>query len=223
MSKRRFWKKQRRRLTPVLAFCGGLLVRLLSMSYRLRVPAETEERLRALPSPAILAFWHQEMLSASTFFRRRVFGRRRMAIMASQSEDGELVARVASSFGVRVVRGSASRGGTAGLRALYREVVSHGSSIVLLLDGPRGPLHQVKPGAVVLAQMARAPILPMAFLPQSYWEVGSWDRMRVPKPGTRIEVLTRDPLTVPRSLDDREREAFRLSLEGQLKELSGAV
>ena len=44
-------------------------------------------------------------------------------ILISRHRDGELIARTMQRFGHRVVRGSSSRGATAALKALVRELM----------------------------------------------------------------------------------------------------
>ena len=64
-----------------------------------------------------------------------------------------------------MVRGSTSRGGRGAILALHRALVKHGASPLLAPDGPRGPRHVAKSGAVLLAQFGQAPIVPLAFAP----------------------------------------------------------
>ena len=191
---------------------------LLGSTYRYDEPAGWAGRL---PQPSILALWHHQIGAAAHLVRKRLTAADRQAlIMASHSQDGELVSRIALAWGVRVVRGSASRGGSAGLRALYRELARHASCAIIFPDGPKGPRHECKPGAIVLSQMARAPILPAGLLCRRTWRLRSWDRMEIPKPGARIRLVVAPLLEVPRQLSDDRREQLRLELEDTLNRLS---
>lgn len=156
----------------------------------------------------ILAYWHEDTLTLTRFFIRRLLRRGvPLAMLASLSRDGEIGARLASGWGAEVFRGSASRGGTAGLRRLYR-YLKGGGSVILAPDGPRGPAHEAKPGAVVLAQMTGAPVVPVVARADRDWRLGSWDRMRVPKPFARIRLALGESPELPRGLpleEGRER------------------
>ena len=144
----------------------------------------------------------------------------RLGALASLSGDGALVTRIAEPFGVHIVRGSASRGGSAGLRALYRAVSRDGISPLILPDGPRGPQFVFKPGAIVLAQMTGAKLLPLHFH-TGRWSrsLGSWDRMTLPLPGANLHVEIGEPVTVPRELNDEARDQLCTDLAQRLTSL----
>lgn len=67
-------------------------------------------------------------------------------VPAGESRDGEIMARVLGHFGFEVVRGSIRRNGHKALLALIRGM-REGKTVALAVDGPRGPLHDVKAGA----------------------------------------------------------------------------
>jgi lysophospholipid acyltransferase (LPLAT)-like uncharacterized protein len=101
---------------------------------------------------------------------------------------------------------------------MYR-AVRDGSAAVTIPDGPRGPLYRVQPGAVVLAQMAQVPILPLAFSADRYWAIKSWDRLIVPKPFARVRLAVGEPLEIPRELSESDLEAHKQRLEEALNQL----
>ncbi len=205
---------------PMAALGVRGVLRLLSALQRREIDAGVLASIDRLPDAAIIAYWHDQTVVSAGFMIRVVLPRRRLASMTSHSDDGELVARVARPLGVRMVRGSASRGGREGLRELYRDLTRQGGTLVMLPDGPRGPRHRAKLGVVTLAQLAQAPVLPLAFACRRGWRLRSWDRMTVPYPGTRVAVVSGEPLEVPRQLDESEREALRARLDEQLETLS---
>jgi len=94
-----------------------------------------------------------------------------------------------------VIRGSSSRGGAQALLAL-REVLKTGDRVGFTPDGPRGPLQEVQPGVLFLAQKAGVPIVPVAYGARSAWVFGSWDRFLVPTPLNRIVMMYGEPLRV---------------------------
>ena len=57
-------------------------------------------------------------------------------------------ARALALQGLRVVRGSSSRGGARGLAALGRRMKRDRADAAFAVDGPRGPYGVVKPGAM---------------------------------------------------------------------------
>lgn len=170
--------------------------------------------------PAILSFWHERAILAAYVFRRHLVARGLdVTVLISHSRDGELVAHLARQWGFAHVRGSASRGGSAALRAIYR-ALRRGSSPVMIPDGPRGPARTFKVGVAVLSQMAERPIVPMAFAAERAWRIGSWDRLFIPRPMSRIAVAVGAPHTVARDLEAEALEAERLRLEQALDSIT---
>ncbi len=114
----------------------------------LRVRSEGIEHLDSLEASggrAVLAFFHgRQFLLAGYLLGRK------LTVLSSLSRDGEMQARVMSGLGYAVVRGSASKGGARGLIGLKRKM-DEGYHATFAVDGPRGPLHEVKPGAFYLA------------------------------------------------------------------------
>jgi len=97
-------------------FLAATAIRLLGMTLRFEDacdPGVTPGYL--LPPPGVFAFWHRSLLMAA--YRFRDMG---IAILISQSFDGELIARTVECLGFLAVRGSSSRGGAAGLIAIER-------------------------------------------------------------------------------------------------------
>ncbi len=83
-------------------------------------------------------------------------------VLVSLSRDGAMQARALALQGLRVVRGSSSRGGARGLAALVRAMRRDGADAAFAVDGPRGPRGVVKGGVVVAARAAGAVLVPMA-------------------------------------------------------------
>lgn len=210
------WKD--RVLPTLLAWVLRLLVELLGVTWRVEVEnAATFDAVVAERRPVVFAFWHDRVFFFARFFHRRLLRRGyRLAILVSRSRDGEFGARFAAGLGCRLVRGSSSRGAVEGLRRMHRELAS-GHGTVLLPDGPRGPRHRLQGGAVVLARMSGAPLLPVTWRAGRSWRLGSWDRLEIPKPFARVTVTVGEPIPVPR----RAGEATLAEVAARLEEALG--
>jgi lysophospholipid acyltransferase (LPLAT)-like uncharacterized protein len=210
----------RRLLAPLAPVAIAAIYHTLARSYRYVVTRP--DRLDALlhNGPVVLAMWHDQAFAAARFLDRRLHhGGLALTLIASQSRDGELVARLARSLDIPVVRGSTSRGGRGAILALHRALVKNGASPLIAPDGPRGPRHRAQSGAVLLSQFGQAPVQPIAFAPARAARLGSWDRMLVPRPWTRIAVALAEPRRIPRQLDAEGLEAERALLESTLDAL----
>jgi lysophospholipid acyltransferase (LPLAT)-like uncharacterized protein len=151
--------------------------------------------------------------------RLRRHGARAVQVLASRSRDGELVAAVVRRVGLGTARGSSSRGGAAGLRALAATLRA-GGDVAVVPDGPRGPRERVQPGVVALAALTGAPVVPLAFAAHPARRLGSWDRFLVPWPFARCAVVFGPPMAVAR---DADREAARREIERALADVTLAA
>jgi lysophospholipid acyltransferase (LPLAT)-like uncharacterized protein len=163
-----------------------------------------------------MAFWHDRIFLATHFFRGRG-----IVVMTSRSLDGEYIARFIQRFGYGAARGSSTRGGVGALVEMAR-LVRAGLPAGFTVDGPRGPRHVAKTGALLLAKKTGRPVLPFTVEPEHFWTVKSWDRLRVPKPFTRATVRLAPPLFVPADADDAALELLRAKLQRTLEEISPA-
>lgn len=157
------------------------LIRLLGMTLRYRdVQAPGAPLGYLVPGPTVYAFWHRCLLVCA--YRFRGMG---IAILISQSFDGELIARTVERLGFRAVRGSSSRGGSTGLRGMER-AFRDGCRCAFTADGPRGPAMVAKPGTGQMAELVGVPVGVFYALPDRAWELRSWDRFLIPKPFARV-------------------------------------
>ena len=140
-------------------------------------------------------------------------------LLISASFDGELIARTIERLGYETVRGSSSRAGSSGLRALAR-AVGEGATAVIPGDGPRGPRYLLKPGVTKLAQLTGLPVHSFYLLPQRAWVLRSWDALLVPKPFSRVVMVWGRPVAPPES--EIPREEARLAVETTLERLRAA-
>ncbi len=203
------------------AFAMWTTLKLLSSTYRV-VAFEGRklwESLLADSDPVILSAWHNRIFFFASLFAERTAKGFKMAMMSSLSKDGEIGAILGRKLGGLVVRGSSSRQGTKGLRALYRAIVKERHSIIILPDGSKGPVYKAKIGAVSLAQLTGASIIPMSYSADRYWEIKSWDRLVIPKPFARISIIVEKPMTVKRESNEEELESCRSKLEFTLNDI----
>jgi lysophospholipid acyltransferase (LPLAT)-like uncharacterized protein len=139
--------------------------------------------------PCVLAFWHGRLLGVLM----NSLGAGAVS-MASQSRDGALAAGALVAAGIRVTRGSGSRGGGDALRAMRAAIAAGAPFAGLTVDGPRGPWREVQPGVVLLARWLKFPVVPATFSCDRARVLRSWDRMVVPRPFSRMVVEYGTPI-----------------------------
>ena len=203
-----------RRLAPA---AGSWALRLLAATLRLRREEKTVEPLWAAGAPAIYVVWHARLLLLPYLYRGRG-----LRALVSRSEDGSMISDLVRRFGFVTVRGSSSRGGAEGLRALAR-AIRESHSVVLVPDGPRGPREVLEAGVVVLARLTGAHVVPLAVAASSEWRARSWDEFRIPKPFSRCVVRFGEPILVPRDAVGAGEETARKEIEAALTAVTWQV
>lgn len=162
----------------------------------------------------IYAFWHNQVFLAAYFFRNSG-----AIVMTSQSFDGEYIARAIQRLGFGAVRGSSTRGGVGALVEIAR-LVRAKRAAAFTIDGPKGPVYVAKNGACLLSKKTGQPVVPISFTAEKFWEVKSWDKLRIPRPFSRARVALAEPFAVSETADDAELEANRQRLQNALDRLA---
>jgi lysophospholipid acyltransferase (LPLAT)-like uncharacterized protein len=199
-------------------WAGALLVRVLGATWRIeRVGLAEYDRRLDQGERCIFAFWHARLLPLVYTHRRRG-----IAVLVSQHQDGELIARIIERLGFATARGSSTRGGGKGAREMI-ELAEQSRLLAITPDGPRGPAERVKPGLVYLASTTGLPVVPVATSSDRAWVFRSWDRFRVPMPFARVVVAYGAPIAVPPDLDREGDQSWRERVEGAIATLTRTV
>lgn len=187
------------------------------------IPEETE-RVIVENNRFILAGWHNQILSLTPHCSNFLQKKRKIKVtpLVSHSKDGEYIYETFLKFGMESVRGSSSKGGAAGLRALLKTIKENRVPI-FTPDGPRGPIYKVQPGVVQIAAMTGVPILCFYSIYDRYYEFKSWDKHRFPKMFSRQIIIYSKPIYIPKLDGDEDLESYRKMLEdtmlSQIREL----
>lgn len=192
-------------------------IRIYSATLRLEVQNE-EAWLEAYLNQdqrILLCAHHQQFFSAIRYFQK--YKMYKPGMMISQSKDGELISAVANKTGWTTVRGSSSRGGGEALKGMIDHLGEHRLA-AHIIDGPRGPFGRVKPGAIKLAQVTGAVVVPFYIGADKAWYARSWDRFLIPRPFSRVvlrfgEGLTFEPTATKEAFEAQRKELEMVMLE----------
>ena len=205
---RPFTFKQRVLLAVIPPVATAIILALgATLTYEDVFPPNTSNDIPGddIPGPTIYAFWHRSLLACAHRFRNK-----NIAILISQSFDGEIIARIVELLGFKAIRGSSSRGGAAALRQMV-EAYKAGHRCAITADGPRGPAGIAKPGTAQLALLVEAPwVGTFHAIPLNAWELKTWDRFLIPKPFSKV--LLTFPHHIPTTVADLP-SAIQQSLE----------
>jgi lysophospholipid acyltransferase (LPLAT)-like uncharacterized protein len=188
-----------------------LLILLIGRTIRFEVEGwENFEAIENAGKLPIYAFWHDRIFASTYFFRDRG-----IAVITSQSKDGEYIARFIQRLGYGAIRGSSTRGGVGALVEMIR-TMRRGVAMAFTVDGPKGPRYVAKSGAVLLAKKTGNPIMPFVVECRKFWTIGSWDKLQIPVPFTRARMVIGKPIYVPADSSDAGTRKCLVELQGSL-------
>lgn len=191
-----------------------LLVRSIGLTLRFKKHFKSEEdrklfekmyreRRPTIDTRYLLAFFHQDELCLLNYFSRR-----NMSVLISISKDGEIMNTAAKWLGYVPVRGSSSKKAVSGLIAAIRKV-REGYKMGWAVDGPRGPIYEVKEGICAVSKKTHTKIVPVrAESSKTKIFERSWNKAKFPLPFSTIDLYFGEI-----SLHDRE------SLQKELRSL----
>lgn len=198
------------------------MVRLYSRTFLLTV--ENEEPWMAHlqgGGRVLLCVWHQQFFAAIRYFKS--YAPFHPSLMISQSQDGDIIARIAQQQGWYPVRGSSSRDGGKALKEII-ERLSRSRLAGHIVDGPRGPAGVVKAGAISIARAADAVVVPFYTAADRAWYFKSWDRFMLPKPFARVTLRFGEMMCFPAAPETLLFESQRAELERVMRPgLSGPL
>jgi hypothetical protein len=199
----------------VAPYLGVLIIRALRATVRFRFEGFASMRRGLLADePTVFAFWHGQLANWAVF-TPRTMAPEHVSVLVSRHADGEIIARAMNAMGVGAIRGSSTRGGAGALRAMA-EYLKGGGCMAITPDGPRGPRHSVSRGALMLARLSGVRIVPVAAAASRALSLGSWDRMEVPLPFSRLALVEGEPIKVPPRPGPEEEERLMARLKEAL-------
>lgn len=196
----------------VIAALLLVVLKLLWFTFRRKVQCHPD----AAPfmrgeQPAIFCFWHGRMF-IFPFYKPK---KRPLHVLISQHRDGELIARVIAYFGISSVRGSTSKGAAEATKSLLSALRS-GGNIAITPDGPRGPAFTVQRGALHLARLSGAPLVPVHFSASSFTTLRSWDGFILPHPFASLHIDIGAPIAVAQTATLGDLAALKAQLAAAL-------
>src|SRR5262245_20130903 len=186
---------------PLLLRWAGFVIAMIARAWHMTIrPLKMSLDGRHHPADAkrerfIYAVWHDSILSL-------LYIGTKIDVMISHHSDGELITQACKFLDIGVVRGSSTRGGTAGLMKMIEQAAER--HLLVTPDGPRGPRHVVRPGLVYLASVTGLPIVLIAVGYSRAWRLKTWDRMAIPWPWSTTYGVLSEPIHVPAGLSHEQ-------------------
>ncbi len=181
------------------------------------VNGEEFNALRRSGKNYVVAFWHGSMFTG--WFLHRPPKNEKISALVSQSNDGEFLSIILERWNYSMIRGSSHTGGKEAMELMVDEVAK-GNSLAITPDGPRGPRHEMKMGAIRVAQKTGVPLILAGICVSSKKHLRSWDTFEVPIPFSSVVVNYSGPILVPKELKDETLDAFKLEMQKRLNVLT---
>jgi lysophospholipid acyltransferase (LPLAT)-like uncharacterized protein len=196
------------------------IVKIVWLTCRVKIIGqENMEQVHADQRTIIPCYWHQQHLFCGWYMLQQIKRGMKVGFLVSPSVDGEIPAKIVSARGATVIRGSSTRTGAKALRDMFLTITRDKISPVTTSDGPTGPIFKFKSGAVMLSQMTKAPMLPIACSARNAWYLGSWDRFMIPKPFTKVVVAVGDLVNVSPEQSSKDLSPVQNQMELAINEL----
>jgi lysophospholipid acyltransferase (LPLAT)-like uncharacterized protein len=190
-------------MNAFLAWLSALVIHLIGATLRITIDDPAHVFYHSERDPVVVAFWHNRT-ALMAYLAERYCPDRTMLTFISRSRDGQFMTDVAARFGIKAVRGSSSRHGSAAMLTAIRAANDPKVDLVITPDGPRGPRYEVQPGVIRLAQATGRPIVALTYELPWKLELNSWDRFHIPLPFSRCRLMTSDLIHVPVDASDEE-------------------
>jgi lysophospholipid acyltransferase (LPLAT)-like uncharacterized protein len=189
-----------------------IFYRLWSATWRLKcIEPESLTQAKKNGEKLIFAHWHGDELKIVPLVTPY-----RIATMTSTSKDGQLIDFAIRRLGGATSKGSSTRGGIGALKGLIR-LMGEGYRASMAVDGPKGPLHKVKPGVFELSRLAKARIVPTgAATDRAILFRKSWNKAQLPKPFAKIVVWFGEPFDIVSKDDSPKDSAMAARLESEI-------
>lgn len=166
--------------------------------------------------PCVYAMWHAHQCCV-----HGLPDRSNCNVLVSRSRDGQIIAGVVEKWGFKVIHGSKGKKGSVEATLQMINALKHGECCAIMVDGPKGPVHVVKDGAIRVAKKAGVPIVPVYWYSPNptFLKFSSWDGFRIPCLWTKLINIYGEPIYISPDADREEDENVRLKVQHSLEEL----
>ncbi|WP_428354880.1 lysophospholipid acyltransferase family protein [Methyloprofundus sp.] len=208
-------------MQKMAAVLVGTYVKLLLKTCKVHIKGAEQLQPYIDAERAMLpCYWHQQMTFAIQFMLGLCQQGVKVRVLVSPSKDGDIGDAVLQQLGVGVLRGSAHRTGALALRDIYLTISKEKCSVGAAVDGPLGPAREAKVGAITLAQLSGAPIIPITNACSHKIQFNSWDSFFLPLPFSTVNILIGEPIVVEKRVSAEQIAEFQQQLTDQLNQLS---
>lgn len=190
-------------LPYIIAYSAKYLLKWISWTCKQRFVGNETFVDTAKHYPCIVMLWHNRLALVAEAFTKKA-NEFNYSAFISNSRDGEPLAILAKSYPNGNVIRVHHQARHQALREMISRLEKSREIILITPDGPRGPRYKIKPGTALAAKQANAWIVPFSWDADSFWELKTWDKFRIPKPFSTITYTWGTPIPPDRVESDLE-------------------
>lgn len=165
---------------------ANLFASAWTRTLRFQLDSETKALITNEKRSLVVILWHNRLFVVPEFYRRYA-RKRKLAAIVSTSSAGAWLSGLFKTIDVKPIRGSRNGRGVQAFREMLK-ANEEGYDVGVTPDGSRGPMYEMKPGAVKLALRANTPIALLSYNFKKAFRLESWDRFYIPWPFSLVEV-----------------------------------
>ncbi len=198
----------------LLGWVWAWLLRVQSATWRKRQEGlEALDALLAERRRVLFCFWHGRYLPLFALLRGRP-----ACVFTSQSDRGRVIAEICRNFGYDCVLVPARNQGQA-YELMQRALERHQNGGIAV-DGPLGPFHRVKRGAIKLASELGYIVVPASATARRKRIIAKrWDRMEFPGWFTQVGLAIGTPMEIPEHLSAEATQVWAARVHTALEQL----
>ena len=156
-------------------------------------------------SPVLFCVWHYKLINAVYFFKNPKYN---LHALISGHRDAEILAKIMHRWKINLIRGSSTHGWKHAIVEMQKRLKDPTTVLAVTNDGPKGPPKIAKAGTVKMALKHNAKIITMTAVASKCFEFNTWDKFRLPKPFSTINIHLSKPLEIDQEklaiMDDSE-------------------
>ena len=162
------------------------------------------------PDKFVLFIWHGDSYCYYPFLKRK-----KLNIVTTQNKRGGVITRISNHFGYDVLRLPDTAADGNYMFQLKSQInKTNNANLVLSVDGPVGPEHQIKDFAIIMALFSDRKILPLTVdIKHSISLKNRWDKLKIPLPFNKITINVKKAFEI----DRKDRKDKFKSLKKEIK------
>ena len=216
MSLRRWWNRVAARLSTIV-------LRIYFATLRVQVLGKDRAvvKLSTSDSGCLFLMWHDSVLLTPLIAWATAW--QPICLLISYSRDGDIATEIGKRFpSVDVIR--VKHSSRAGALVECCRLLKNRHNLLITPDGPRGPRHQIKPGALFACQRCASPIIPVVYAASRQITLSSWDRFRIPLPFSRVLFSILEPISCfPHGDLDQLKSEVEQKMSAEEERLAGIL